>query len=377
MKYRAIFGLVALALVASFGTYTLYLHPKPVVADNIDSDTDENISNPEAYASAVSLAVSAPKVKYQVSSSTPQFVLLSFDGSKSINMLNETLGFEQQMQAEGKPLHFTYFINAAYFLTKDTAQLYQPPRGARGTSPIGFSSTTLDIAQRVKTFNTAFAQGNEIGSHSAGHYNGTTWTYDEWRQEFASFGSLMSAIQQNNPSQQIDMPTFLAGIQGFRAPYLGVDDALYKTLEDFHFTYDTSGIGSMDVWPRKDAYGVWHIPLGTIFIGVHRRPVVAMDYNLFKLQSNAKETAIQGTGLWNTYFDQVFSAYTDYFNTNYQGNRAPIVIGEHFSKWNDGVYWEALKIFAESVCGRPWVRCVTYKEVVEYLNQNGPPPLVQ
>jgi hypothetical protein len=292
-------------------------------------------------------------------------------------MLGETLDFERQMQVKGKSLRFTYFINAAYFLTKDNATLYQGPGQARGTSNIGFSSTTADIALRVKTFNLALAEGNEVGSHSAGHFDGAAWSYDDWRQEFASFASLMSTVQQNNPSQQIDAPIFLTNIHGFRAPYLGVNDNLYKVLGEFHFTYDTSGIGPMDAWPHKDIYGVWHIPLGTIFVGSGHSPVVAMDYNLFKHQSDAKETAVKGTIVWNTYFDEVLNAYMDYFNTNYQGNRAPIVIGEHFSKWNNGVYWEALKTFADYVCGRPQVRCVTYKELVDYLNQNGTPPLVQ
>lgn len=375
-KHRITVGFLALLFIAGgFYAYTLHIRSQAVVADSVDSDTDENVDDPQAYLAAVAAAVSAPKIKYQVSSTTPQFVTFSFDGSKSVDMLNETLDFEREMLSKGKSLRFTYFINAAYFLTEDNAQLYRAPGENAGISKIGFSSTTADIALRVKAFNLAFAEGNEIGSHSAGHFNGATWAYNEWQQEFNSFASLMSAVQKNNPSQSIDAPIFLGSMHGFRAPYLGVNDSLYRVLGNFHFTYDTSGIGTMDVWPHKDEYGVWHIPLGTIFVGPSRSPVVAMDYNLFKHQSDAKETAVKGTRLWNTYFDEVETAYTDYFNTNYQGNRAPIVIGEHFSKWNDGVYWEALKTFARYVCGQANVRCVTFKELVSYLNQNGPPPL--
>jgi peptidoglycan/xylan/chitin deacetylase (PgdA/CDA1 family) len=372
---RIIVGLLLFGCLVWVGTHASHDSSQIVLASNIDNDTDENIDNQESYAAAVALAVSAPRLKYQVSSSTPQFVVLSFDGSKSVPFLNETLDFEKTLESKNKSLRFTYFINAAYFLTKDNANLYQGPGHPRGTSNIGFSSTTLDITERVQVFNKAFAAGNEIGSHSAGHFDGSAWSYEQWSQEFNSFATLMWDVQKNNSSQQIDAPLFLASIRGFRAPYLGVDKNLYKVLEESHFAYDTSGVGPADAWPRKDEYGVWHIPLGTIFIGPTKSPAVAMDYNLFKHQSNAKEVAVRGSARWNTYFDQTLTAYTDYFNVNYQGNRAPVIIGEHFSKWNDGVYWEALKTFAEYVCGQPQVRCVTFKELVDYLNTSGVPPI--
>jgi hypothetical protein len=375
MRYRNILGIVVLVLVVVCGSvYALHTRSQATLSEAADDDTDENIEDARAYTAAASVAATSPKLKYQVSSTTPQFVLLSFDGSKSLEMLNETLDFEKKLEAKGKSLRFTYFINAAYFLTKDNAVLYQAPGEARGASKIGFSATAPDIAQRVKAFNLAFAEGNEVGSHSAGHFNGVSWSYGDWQKEFTSFATLMATVQQNNATVSIDKPIFLNRITGFRAPFLGTNDNMYKVLGDSHFTYDSSGVIYGDVWPRKDAYGVWRIPLRTVFVGTQRSPVIAMDYNLFVHQSNAKEAAVKGTRLWNTYFDQVLTAYLDDFNTSYRGNRAPIVIGEHFSKWNDGVYWEALKTFADDVCGQPQVRCVTYKEAVDWLESNGVPP---
>jgi hypothetical protein len=129
MKYQKIIGLLALVLVVGVAGYALHARSQSALAGSVaeDTDTDENSANPYSYAAAVSLAVGAPEIKYQVSSSTPQFVLLSFDGSKSVPMLDETLDFQREMTAKGKPLHFTYFINASYFLTKDTAASYQAP----------------------------------------------------------------------------------------------------------------------------------------------------------------------------------------------------------------------------------------------------------
>jgi hypothetical protein len=382
MKYRTPLAVLMLAIFAVFAIRFVYqnITPKPVVADSIDGDTDAGTDDAsQNYVAAVNSAQSAPHVKYAVSSSTPQFVLFSFDGSKSVAMLDETLAFEQKMQAEKKPLHFTYFINAAYFITDaNAARLYQPPAGhPAGTSAIGFSDTTADIATRVSEFNKAFLAGNDIGSHSTGHFDGTAWTYDQWKQEFDSFTGLMANVQKNNPSVQIAAPNFLADIHGFRAPNLGVNPNLYKLLGDDKFTYDGSGVGSGDTWPTQDSNGVWHIPLGLVYLGANKNPVISMDYNLWMRQSNATEMATSGTPLWNQYYNEVESAYAQYFNANYNGNRGPIVIADHFSKWNDGVYWEALKTFAENVCGMPNVRCGTFKDVVAYMNTTGAPPIAQ
>ena len=382
MKYRNIIVLVVLIILAVSSFFVLRLNPHPLHAISYsgiggDGDTDENANNYKSFAANVDFALGSPRVKYQISSSTPQFVLFSFDGSKSVDMLNETLAFEQKMQSEGKPLHFTYFINAAYFLTKDNAALYQAPRQPAGVSNIGFSYSSKDIPVRIKAFNTAFALGNEIGSHSAGHYDGATWSHDEWKQEFDSFNSLMFNVQKNNNAEQIDAPTFLGSIRGFRAPNLGVNENLYKVLNEFRFSYDGSGVGKIDSWPQKDGYGIWHIPLGIIFLGENKKPVVSMDYNLWARQSGDKEMAVKGTALWDTYYNEVESAYMEYFNTNYNGNRGPIVIANHFSKWNDGVYWEAMKTFAENVCGKPQVQCVTFGDVVNYLDTNGAPAIIK
>ncbi len=376
MKRQNIWGIASLALILSVlfvGIYFLYNTKRPAVADSIDGDTDETSESQEMYAANIASALATPKAVYQISSSTPQFVIFSFDGSKDVSMLDETLAFEQKMQNENKPLHFTYFINAAYFLTSKNSQLYKSPEAASGTSLIGFSDSLADIALRVQEFNKAFTMGNEIGSHTAGHFNGSNWSYDKWKQEFNSFFSLMTNVQQNNPSLHINAPTFLQNIDGFRAPNLGVDDNLYKVLGESGFTHDSSGVNANDAWPSKDAYGVWHIPLGLIILGTDKRPVISMDYNIWTRQSNAQEKAVKGTPLWNKYFDDVETAYMNYFDTNYNENRSPIVIADHFSKWNDGVYWEAMKTFAENVCGRPNVQCVTFKDVVKYLNTVGAP----
>jgi hypothetical protein len=93
-----------------------------------------------------------------------------------------------------------------------------------------------------------------------------------------------------------------------------------------------------------------------------------MDYNFYFKQSNAIDVAKRGTPLWDEYYNQVLTSYRNYFRHSYTGNRAPLFIGHHFSLWNDGVYWEAMKTFAREVCGKPGVKCVSYKELMEEMS---------
>ncbi len=317
-----------------------------------------------------------PITKYIVSSTTPQFVLLSFDGSKSVDMLNETMDFARKMTNSGKPLHFTYFINAAYFLTRENSYLYQGPNQPVGKTNIGFSDKSKDIADRVKVFNSAILEGHEVGSHTVGHFNGSNWSYDEWAKEFNSFNKVIADIQKNNPDIHAGTAIFdKQSIVGFRAPELGINDNLYKVLKDFGFRYDASNVGRAEDWPYKDSYDIWHIPLGTIYLGKTRHPAIAMDYSLWMHHSFGVEEARRGNEKWREYHDEVLSAYMDYFINNYKDGRAPVVIGHHFVKMNDGVYWEAMKDFADKVCGLQNVRCVTFKELVQYLDSVGVPPI--
>jgi len=124
-------------------------------------------------------------------STTPQFVLLSFDGSKSIEMWRETVDFAESMNANGAPLHFTYFINSAYFLAFENRGKYLPLYGKPGDSMIGFAESIQSINERVKGLNRAVELGHEIGSHTAGHWDGKNWSVNDWCKEHNLFIDLL------------------------------------------------------------------------------------------------------------------------------------------------------------------------------------------
>ena len=120
----------------------------------------------------------------------------------------------------------------------------------------------------------------------------------------------------------------------------------------------------MNYWPAKNADGQWNFPLAEVVIAGTGKRTLSMDYNFYYAQSNAKPNPAQA----ELFEKQMYDTYMNYFLKNYNGNRAPVSIGHHFSQWNGGAYWRAMKHVAETVCGLPEVRCGTYIELANFMD---------
>jgi len=307
----------------------------------------------------------------------PQFVLLAFDGSQSLSMWQETRDFAKEMAVIGKPLFFTYFVSGVYFLADQNKLKYQPPTEAAGTSLIGFANDNQEIAARVRQLNASVAEGHEIASHANGHFNGTDWSLNQWTQELDSFSNLLFKTEQNNPGLVLSEPLAISeqDLVGFRAPLLGANDALDQALANRHYRYDASHVSDDGNWPKKNRYGLWEFPLATIILPNNHQTTISMDYSIFMLQSDGQNTLEHNNADWQQSHDDLLQAYRNYFYARYYGNRAPVFIGHHFSKWNDGLYWEVMKDFAREVCGLADVRCTTHRSLADYLDATTPAPL--
>lgn len=318
------------------------------------------------FGSVIPAAQAAPAAR------PPQYVVLAFDGSKSLNMWNETREFAKSETASGRGLKFTYFVNSVYYLADSYKSAYEGPGTGRGRSAIGFGGTTKDVLARFDQTNLAFQEGNEIANHAAGHFDGTKWSEAQWKDEFTQFYDLFFNLFRINKLQ----PTkrFANGwifdqrdITGFRAPQLGRNQGMYNALPQFGIQYDTSNTGKPNAWPKKLG-SLWYFPLASIPVAGTGRKTLAMDYNFYYLQSGAKPNPARS----KDYEEQMYQSYINYFESNYRGNRAPINIGHHFSLWNGGAYWRAMQRFAQNVCGQPEVKCVTYQELVAELEKMSP-----
>ncbi|MCC6138557.1 MAG: hypothetical protein IT287_07985 [Bdellovibrionaceae bacterium] len=295
----------------------------------------------------------------------PQYVMLSFDGSKSVPFWKESRQF-----AKDADVHFTYFASGVYFLATANKNNYVEPKMGAGKSAIGFGGTNADIQPRVEQVQMAMDDGHEIGSHGNAHYDGGSYTKAMWSSEFDQFTSLMGNAWKNAGVAKKEPSAWASYFQneviGFRAPQLGVGDGLWSALKDYSFMYDTSRVDKMNYWPKK-INSIWNFPLAGLTIAGTTKKTLSMDYNFYMGQSKA----VDGPETkFKEYEDQTYNTYVGYFKNNYYGNRAPLHIGHHFSKWNGGAYWKAMQRFAEEVCSKPEVRCVTYKELLSFVVEN-------
>lgn len=292
----------------------------------------------------------------------PQFVMLAFDGSRSLDAWKRSRNFAKEMEKKGVNVRFTYFVSGVYFVSKDKRKLYNAPGGkGKGRSDIGWGGKAEDIGLRLEQVNLVYQEGHEIASHAVGHFNGSKWSEQDWGEEFEYFDKFLFEAHKIN-----GLPGSLVfdrdAIEGFRAPLLARSPGLYKVLAKDNFRYDTSKVASSNYWPRQEN-GIWNFPLASL-TNSRGKNVLSMDYNFYYLHSRAKPNPRNA----KRYEEDTYKTYMRYFQKNYNGNRAPIHIGHHFSAWNNGAYWNAMFRLAESVCGLPEVRCVTYSELADFMD---------
>lgn len=310
------------------------------------------------------------EIRVQKYGDHPQFVVLAFDGSRSLKMWQATRDFAKEMASSGAPLHFTYFINAVYLLDPAHYALYQAPGEKAGVSNIGFATSKADVQARIDQINGAIAEGHEIGSHNAGHFTGDKWNSDEWKGQLTLFNSIVYGLGTLDGDYKLNLKR--GDIVGFRAPDLAINTHMYEALRDMGYRYDTSKVAQGSAWPVKDVYGIWQFALPTLRIKdvktQHMRYTIGMDYSLYVLQTGAHDRVVRDTPEWQQLYDATLNTFTSYFNANYQSNHAPVYMANHFSAWNDGVYFEAMKTFAKQVCGLKDVHCISFRELADYMD---------
>ncbi|MBX3576066.1 MAG: polysaccharide deacetylase [Rhizobiaceae bacterium] len=286
-----------------------------------------------------------------------QYVLISFDGAHEIAQWQRSRALAVRTGAK-----FTYFLSCVYLLSPDMKSAYDPPKNGAGKSNVGFASSREDVAARLGEIWLARGEGHEIASHGCGHFDGSSWSKTDWLKEFDAFAAIVRDAWTLNgiegePSGWRDFAETTS--RGFRAPYLATGDGLYQALAERGFAYDASGISR---GPAEPVFGqVARFALPQIPEGPSERRVIAMDYNLFVRHS----AGIESTDTDQVYENRAYEAFTNAFRTQYLGQRIPLQIGFHFSLMNGGAYWRALERFAEDVCVKPGVLCVSYDAYLE------------
>jgi peptidoglycan/xylan/chitin deacetylase (PgdA/CDA1 family) len=293
----------------------------------------------------------------------PQYVLISFDGAGPEAQWRRSLELGKKTGAR-----FTYFLSCSNVIAQGDATRYQSPEGRSGRSNIGFAKSREEARGRLLSIWAAASQGHEIGNHTCGHFDGKSWTKQQWLAEFRSFDAILSNAFKDNGFgyEPQGWRQFVArAIKGFRAPYLSTDKALYEALAARGFRYDASGVEREISTPKGNAQ-LAKFSLPQIQEGPSGRRIIAMDYNLFVRHSGGFERASASAA----FEARAYQAFRSAFDAQYQGKRWPLQIGMHFTLMNGGAYWRAMERLAAEVCGKPDVRCVSYGQ---YLAENPPP----
>lgn len=283
----------------------------------------------------------------------PQFVLVSFDGARDIAQWERA-----RAMARATGARFTFFLSCATLLTKQTRDAYRGPEGAR--SNVGWAASRDDVAARLREIWAARGEGHEIASHGCGHLDGGRWSAAQWSREFGEFHRLVGEAWAINaiPYEPSGWRRFVAGeITGFRAPYLSTGAGFEEALRRSGLSYDASGVARDPAAPAEKA-GMARFALPMLPEGPQGRRIIAMDYNLFVRHSGGFERA-DAAGAFER---RTRAMLDDAFAAAYDGDRPPLQFGLHFTLMNGGAYWRAVEGFLADICGRPEVRCTTYRD---------------
>ncbi|WAX78832.1 hypothetical protein [Streptomyces sp. KMM 9044] len=301
----------------------------------------------------------------------PQFVVFSWDGAGEDS---QKLFSHFREVAKENDTTMTYFLSGVYMLPEEKRDLYRPPQHSPGRSDIGFNDAE-GIAATAEQLRLAWLEGNEIGTHFNGHFCGADggvgeWSVEEWKDEIAQAKEFVKSWKTHTGMKNAaPLPfDYDKELIGARTPCLEGQENFTRAASELGFRYDTSGVNNQ-VWPKKKR-GLWDLSLQLVPFPGHSFEQLTMDYNFMVNQSG---TTTQGDPakheLWG---DQMRDGLIAGFQRAYDGNRAPLIIGNHFESWNGGTYMRAVEETVEAVCTKPEVRCVSFRQLADWLDAQAP-----
>ncbi len=305
----------------------------------------------------------------------PQFVVLSWDGAGESNagLFSANRALAQKLQGS-----MTFFLTGLYTLPAAKRTLYAPPQHPVGSSAIGFLPDRA-VRATIEQVGLAWQDGHEIGTHFNGHFCGPsgvgTWSPADWDSEIDQAVRFVSSWRTNTgigdlPPLPFDYHKELVGA---RTPCLEGQANLLRSDHVKRWRYDSSGTGTQ-VWPQPFPSGLWNVPMQQIPFPGHNFEVISMDYNMMYNQSN---TPNGDPAMRPTWLAQARDAYLAGFQRAYTSNRAPLIIGNHFERWNGGIYMDAITQAVTTMAANPGVRFVSLRQLIDWLEAQTPSVLAK
>ncbi|MBO8187420.1 hypothetical protein [Streptomyces spirodelae] len=299
----------------------------------------------------------------------PQFVVFSWDGAGE-----DGKRLFSRFRKAGKKYGAaqTYFLSGVYTLPEDEAKRYSPPGHEPGASDIGYLKDE-NVRATLRQVRKAWLDGSEIGTHFNGHFCGPdgvdTWSVEQWKSEIKQARWFVQHWKTTTGWEKARALPFdyERELIGGRTPCLEGQENLLKAAEQMGFRYDSSGNGTQ-VWPGK-RHGLWDLPLQQVPVPGRGFETLSMDYNFLVNQSGTVDGDVEKRPYWQR---QMRDGLLQGFERAYKGNRAPMIIGNHFEDWNGGIYMDAVEDVMKTVCRKDGVRCVSFRQLVDWLDAQDP-----
>jgi len=299
----------------------------------------------------------------------PQFVLFSFDGAASKEHWDRVLPLTRQVNA-----HVTGLLSGVYLVPDADGRTYTGPGHDRGKSSIGFGGKRQDVDLRIDYLNDVVAAGHEIGTHYNGHYckgdepSVGTWNTDQWNNELDQFFDIIGKAREKGFT--LDP----AAVRGGRTPCLEGDwKQAFPAMRAHNLVYDTSHVSLGVVWPSVQD-GMWEFPMPEVRVPALGRQVVMMDFNLWYALNGANDKEPERAP---EFTQIVVDTYRSVYREAFNGNRAPLVIGNHFNEWAGSAFSNAVEQYIGEVCVEKETVCATYTEVIQWMQLQDPEVLEQ
>jgi hypothetical protein len=296
----------------------------------------------------------------------PQLVVISWDGageSPRLPLLSHFREVAKELNAS-----MTLFLSGLYFLPKERRTLYHPPGRAPGASAIPFLGDDA-VHATIDNIGKAWTEGHEIGTHFNGHFCGTggvgSWTPEQWKDEIDQAVKFVMTWRTTTGFTDL-APTpfdYRKELAGGRTPCLEGSANLRTAVGGMGWRYDTSSTGTQ-VWPSK-AGPLWALDLQSIPFSGGKGSVLSMDYNLMYNQSKTPNGDAAKRPTWQR---DATNTYLAGFTRAYEGNRAPLIIGNHFEDWNGGIYMKAVEDAMRKMATYPDTRFVSFRQLCDYLD---------
>ncbi|GGT38384.1 hypothetical protein [Streptomyces purpureus] len=376
---RIALGAVAVALVAGLAGCSAFGKSEEGAKEGAPGAKKEPVAAPEGAVRLIgdgSTAFTGAQPhqpvwhKMKPGQKPPQFVVFSWDGAgeDSQKLFSHFREVGRKYNAK-----MTYFLSGIYLLPEEKSKLYRPPQHAPGSSEIGFNDTE-GIRATVRELRAAWQEGNEIGTHFNGHFCGKeagvgNWSVEDWKSEVTQAKSFVKNWKTNSGlTGEEPLPfDYDKELVGARTPCLEGRENFVRAASQLGFRYDTSGINSQ-IWPEKE-HGLWDLSLQLVPIPGRGFETLSMDYNFAVNQSGKMHGDPAKHQYWG---NQMRDGLVQAFERSYHGNRAPLIIGNHFESWNGGTYMRAIEETIAKVCVQKDVHCVSFRQLADWLDAQDP-----